>query len=188
MKRPLLNMLGAVMKLTAVPRLRFFEGVIGDGKPRIYIANSACAQNAVVTLSALNAAKPCMLVMEKRYRSDRLLHAVNRRKLITAAGGIDTVWLHSALKRLRGGESLLIFPEEETGENVKFNPAFVLLSLLSGAEIVPLYSAPKRTLFGRFSITAGEPLMPDSNAMLTAAVLEKEGKRVQSALALLAEM
>lgn len=172
----------------------FFDGAIGDGKPRIYITNHTRSRDAAAVLSALDKAKPCMLVSEKRYARDHHLRSIGRDRVITAAGGINTKWLHDSLRRLKGGESLLIFPDGESPhdgssppEQDSFNPSFVLLSLLSGAEIVPLYSAPGHTVFRCLNITAGTPIQPDCTSALTAEVLKKEGDRVRSALSALAD-
>lgn len=163
-------------------------GFIGDGKPRIYISNHTCSRDAVAVLSALEKARPCMLVSQKRYTEDFRLRNINKNRIITAAGGVSTKWLHDALKRLKSGESLLIFTDDESPPQNKdsFNTSFVLLSLLSGAEIVPLYSAPRHTVFRCLSITAGKPILPDSTSALTAEMLKREGERVKSALSALA--
>lgn len=168
--------------------VRCSDGFIGDGKPRIYIANHTCSRDAVAVLSALDKARPCMLVSRKRYAEDIRLRNINKNRIITAAGGVSTKWLHDALKRLNGGESLLIFPEDESPPQDKdgFNPSFVLLSLLSGAEIVPLYSAPKHKVFRCLDIKAGKPIRPDSTAALTTEMLKKEAERIKRALSALA--
>lgn len=167
-----------------------FDGMISDGKPRIYIANHTSSRDVAAVLSALNKSGTCLLISEKRRAEDPRLRYINKKRVITAAGGVNTKWLHEALKRLKSGESLLIFPDDggcanDTGDG--FNPAFVLLSLLSGAEIVPLYSRPRQTVFHCLNIKAGEPILPDSTAALTADMLKKEGERVRSALCALAE-
>ena len=167
-----------------------FDGMISDGKPRIYIANHTSSRDVAAVLSALNKGGTCLLISEKRCAEDQRLRYINKKRVITAAGGVNTKWLHDALKRLKGGESLLIFPDDERRANDAddgFNPAFVLLSLLSGAEIVPLYSRPRQTVFHGLNIKAGEPILPDSTAALTADMLKKEGERVRSALSALAE-
>ena len=164
------------------------DGFIGDGKPRIYISNHTCSRDAIAVLSALDKVRPCMLVSRKRYEEDFRLRNINKKRIITAAGGVSTKWLHDALRRLKNGESLLIFPDDESPprDNDGFDPAFVLLSLLSGAEIVPLYSAPRHTVFRCLNITAGKPMLPDNSAALTAETLKKESERVKSALSALA--
>ena len=169
------------------------DDVIGDGKPRIYIANHTGPRGAAAVLSALNKANPCLLVSQKRCGEELRLRKITKKRVITAAGGVNTKWLHEALRRLKCGESLLIFPGEipakgeGVSQNDNFDPAFVLLSLLSGAEIVPLYSSPKHTMFHCLNIKAGKPILPDSTAALTTEVLKKEGERVRNALSALAE-
>lgn len=167
-----------------------FDGMICDGKPRIYIANHIHSRDIAAVLAALNKSKTCLLISEKRCAENSRLRYINKKRVITVTGGINTKWLHDALKRLKGGESLLIFPDDENRAdalNDGFNPAFVLLSLLSGAEIIPLYSRPRRTVFHCLNIKAGEPILPDNTAALTAEVLKKEGERARIALSALAE-
>lgn len=175
------------MKMKTVRSGGLFGGTVGDGKPRIYIANRS--RDAAAVLSALTKGGACLLISEKLLAEEPRLRYISKKRVITASGGVNTGWLHEALKRLKGGESLLIFPDVEEradGADGGFNPAFVLLSLLSGAEIVPLYSRPRQTVFHCLDIKAGEPILPDSSAALTAETLKKEGERVRSALSALA--
>lgn len=177
------------MRKRAVFADGLFDGMICDGKPRIYIANRTRPRDAAAVLAALGRSGVCLLISEKRHAESPRLRYISKKRVITASGGVNTGWLHEALKQLKNGVSLLIFTdgEERAGGGDGFNPAFVLLSLLSGAEIVPLYSRPRQNVFHCLDIKAGEPILPDSTAALTAEVLKKEGERVRSALFALAE-
>ena len=194
MRRLLNRAFGLLMKITSFPRLCCADGVagdvVGDGQPRIYIENSTCSRDAVATLSALGKKRTCLLVSESEYCSDRVLRTLSPRRTIIAAGGLNTEWVHTALRRLRNGESILFFPEKRAdGANVtELNPAFILLSIMSGAEIVPLHNAPKRRLFRVQNITAGRPIRPDTNSLLTSAFLKRESERARSEMALLSGM
>lgn len=193
MRRLLNRAFGLLMKITSFPRLCCADGVagdvVGDGKPRIYIENSTCSRDAVATLSALGKKRTCLLVSESEYCSDRVLRTLSPKRTIVALGGLNTEWVHTALKRLRNGESILFFPEKRADGNVtELNPAFILLSIMSGAEIVPLHNAPKRRLFRTQKITAGRPIRPDADSLLTSAFLKQESERARTEMALLAGM
>lgn len=156
--------------------------VPSDGRARIYVFNKTCSWDAVAALSSMDPASTCMLVTQEEYDTDMILHTVNRQRIITAKGGVNTEWLHSSLKRLKDGQSILLFPDETKGADA----AAVLLAVMSGAEIVPMYSRAECTLLRRWNIRAGKPLHPDGSAPLTADRLRIEYRRLRRALAELA--
>lgn len=182
MRRILRALFGALIKLTSVSR-HIAGADISDGKPRIYIANSTDTRGELATFYALEREKTCLLVSSQEYSSKRALRTVSRKHIIAAQDGISTEWLHAALRRIKGGESILLFPDNQNGG---VGAAFILLSLLSGADIVPLYS---RACYGPLCtvrVTAGAPLRPDPAAVLTAQQVRRENERAMVSLSALA--
>ena len=56
--------------------------------------------------------------------------------------GLDTGWLRSAVSMIKDGKNVLIFPEGHTtddGEIDKFKAGFIMLSVMTGAPVVPMY-------------------------------------------------
>lgn len=173
LRNVLLSLLG---KIKCFPQIS-----TGNDRPRIYFIGGVRPRDAVASLCAEGS---CVLVTQEEYDSDRLLRALKEKHLITAKGGMNTEWLHSALRRLSEGQSLLAFPDGKRASEL--SAAAVLLSLMSGAEIVPMYSTAAdcgRHLFPRRrKLTAGKPLRPDENTRLTSEQLKKESGRLCTAI------
>lgn len=54
--------------------------------------------------------------------------------------GVDTGWLRNSKEAVKKGESIIIFPEGKTskdGNIGEFKSGFVMLSIMTGARIVP---------------------------------------------------
>lgn len=182
MRRFLRALFGALIKLTSVTR-HISGADIGDGTPRIYIANSTDTRGELATFYALERAKTCLLVSSEDYSAKSALRTVSSSRIIAAQGGISTEWLHSALRHIKSGESILLFPDDRDGG---FGATFILLSLLSGAEIVPLYSKARSGILCKVNVTAGKPLRPDPAAALTAQQVRRENERARVSLLALA--
>lgn len=165
------------IEITHSAKIYEAEKVLADGKPKIYISNCESPRYAVTARSALN----CTIILPcSEYNDSAVLRTVNSRRVITSDEGFNTEWLHSALRRLKSGESLLICPK--TPDPDVGNAGAVLLSLLSGAEIVPLYSGSERRSFWRLKITAGTPIAPSENSVLTSEWINAEITRVNNAM------
>lgn len=178
MRRLLRAVFGALIKLTSVTE----RSVAGGGKPCIYIANSIDTRAELATFYALERDKTCLLVSSREYSEKAALRTVSRRHIIAAQDGISTEWLHAALRHIKGGESILLFPDNNDGVGA----VFTLLSLLSGADIVPLYSRAWYGPLCTVRVTAGEPLRPDTAAALTAQQVRRENERAIASLSALA--
>jgi 1-acyl-sn-glycerol-3-phosphate acyltransferase len=97
--------------------------------------------------------------------------------------------LDAALKRLRGGRSVMIFPEEtraRSEELLPFKKGAALLALRSGLPLLPLGIAGTRRILpreslvmspGRAIVCVGEPLEPEANRRhLTDRLREEVGR------------
>lgn len=180
MTNVLRKILGALIKLTSISPSK---GFAARTKPCIYIANSTDPRSELATYYALKGGKACLLVSHEQYSKSRVLRTVNKNRIIAAVGGINTEWFHSALRRIKSGESILLFPQKNGGV---IDAAFVLLSLLSGAEIVPIHTKSRRGLFCMVYVTAGKPISPDSAAALTVQQIRREDERARKELSALA--
>ena len=110
---------------------------------KIYVCNHTSMHDGLVMSLLLRRAR-ARAVIAKDMIKNCLFASVTR-----AAGGIeierygmDTAWLRNSLAALRRGESIIIFPEgkiSRSGDIAKFKGGFMLLALLSGAEVVLLF-------------------------------------------------
>ncbi|MBR6772321.1 MAG: 1-acyl-sn-glycerol-3-phosphate acyltransferase [Clostridia bacterium] len=115
----------------------------GDDGAVVYITNHSSRLDGLMMLAALSKEKPYALVA-KDWFDIKILKPVFEcsRGIPLNRYGLDTSWLHTATDRLKNGSSIIIFPEGHTvrdGEIKEFKSGFVMLSLLTGAKIVPLY-------------------------------------------------
>lgn len=76
-------------------------------------------------------------------------------------GAADIGAVKSALRALKGGEKLLIFPQgtrnEEIGEG---KTGAAMMAIRTGMPILPVYISPERKLFRRTKVTIGKPYLP----------------------------
>ena len=82
--------------------------------------------------------------------------AVNR-------GKSDVGAIKRAMKCLKEGEKLLMFPEgtrSKDGDMGEGKTGVAMLSLRTGAPIVPIYIPAKKTWFRRTPVVFGEPFLP----------------------------
>lgn len=78
-------------------------------------------------------------------------------------GKSDIGAIKQALKCLKNGEKLLLFPEgtrSKTGELGQAKGGVALLSVRTGTPIVPMYIPAKKKWFGRTPVVFGEPYLP----------------------------
>ena len=79
-------------------------------------------------------------------------------------GKADVAALKEALRVLKGGERLLMFPEGhrvKEGEASEARTGAAMFSTRTGAPLVPVYIPPKKRLFRRTTVVFGEPYHPE---------------------------
>ena len=79
-------------------------------------------------------------------------------------GKADVAALKEALRVLKCGERLLIFPEGtrvKEGETSEAHTGAAMFSTRTGAPLVPVYIQPKKRLFRKTAVVFGEPYHPD---------------------------
>lgn len=146
------RLFGLLLRAAGCAKVYRPDGRQNDVKPKIYISDETSPRERAVIAATLK----CTAVLP--------------------AGGFDTEWLHAALKRLKT-DSVLIFSTGSVGYG-----GAVVLSLMSGAEIVPLYSRSCYKLIKRRRITVGAPIAPGGNYDLSAEWVNSEIKRVDTAM------
>lgn len=149
------------------------DGRQNDVKPKIYISDETFPRER----AAIAAALKCTAILPiEEYAGSAAMRAISHKSVITADGGLNTEWLHAALKRLKT-DSVLIFSSGSVGYG-----GAVVLSLMSGAEIVPLYSRLRYKPIRQRRITVGAPIVPGGNNDLSAEWMNSEIKRVDTAM------
>lgn len=145
-----------------------------DGvKPEIYISDETSPREKAAIAAAL---KCTVILPTEEYLGSAAMRTISPKSVITADGGFNTEWFHAALKRLKT-DCVLIFSTGSVGCG-----GAVVLSLMSGAEIVPLYSRPRYRLIRQRRITVGAPIAPGGDYDLSAEWVNSEIKRVDTAM------
>ena len=81
-------------------------------------------------------------------------------------GGNDLTAIKTAMKTLREGTKLLIFPEGtrvRRGKKSEPHSGAAMLSVRTGCMILPCYVTAKKRLFGRIDVVYGKPYMPKTS-------------------------
>lgn len=170
------KLFGLCLRAVSCPKIHRPDGEPADGKPKIYVCGEVPPREKISLIGALK----CSVILSRdEYPDSTVMCAVGSRRVIAADGGFNTEWIHEALRRLKHGESVMVF-----AERAGYGGA-VLMSLLSGAEIVPiaaLYSRSKYKLFRRHNITVGAPILPSGNSVLSAEWVNSEIQRIDTAI------
>lgn len=75
-------------------------------------------------------------------------------------GNSDLNAIKTAIKVLKGGEKLLMFPEGSRvaeGEDSTAKTGAIMLAMKTGVPLVPAFATPKKRLFHRSTLVFGEP-------------------------------
>lgn len=153
-------------------------------KPLIFVCNHTCLHDGQTALTIL---KPAVLFMAKDWMEKKYV------SWVTAGGdfvgvdrfGLDTGWIRDAIDYIRDGKSVIIFPEghvTKEGDPDKFKSGFTMLSVMTGAPVVPVYlDGNYHHFFGkRLRVVVGKvtELSPE-NKGLSAPYLEAESEKIR---------
>lgn len=151
----------------------------------VYITNHSSRLDGLMMLAALSKDKPHALIAKDWFDIKILKPVFEAVKGIPLNRyGLDTSWLHTATDSLKNGSSVIIFPEGHTvhdGEIKEFKSGFLMLSLLTGASIVPMYHGRFRA-FRKNKIYFAEAQSCGRRGM-TAEVLTSESQRYRAIVA-----
>lgn len=79
-------------------------------------------------------------------------------------GKSDMAAIKEAMRVLRNGEKLLMFPEGtrvKEGETSEAHTGAAMLATRTGAPLVPVYISPKKRLFRKTAVVFGQPYHPE---------------------------
>ena len=148
--------------------------------PIIAALNHTSFLDYVCALMAFPGRRMYVLVSAKFYDFNPfltfLVKAMGVIRVDAVSGNMDAV--NKAVKLLKDGKNILIFPEghiETEGKLLEFGQAAALMSLGSGCPIIPVYHNGKIGPGKRDKMFIGEPIFPD-NYLISEATLQDQAK------------
>lgn len=79
-------------------------------------------------------------------------------------GKADVAALKEALRVLRNGEKLLLFPEGtrvKEGESSEAHTGAAMFAIRTGAPLLPVYISPQKRIFRKTAVIFGQPYQPE---------------------------
>ncbi len=152
-------------------------------RPVIFVGNHTSHMDGVMTSVIFAPAKGCILVAKDWYEKPKFNWFLKRNRAIPMDRfGLDTGWLRLSTGAIRNNQSVIIFPEGRTGREAEpreFKPGFVMLSVMTGAMIVPYAVCREYKAFGkRQKVVIGTPTaLTEENKGLKPEYLETESER-----------
>ena len=153
-------------------------------KPVIFVGNHTSHMDGLLTSVIFAKSKGCILVAKDWYEKPKFNWFLkNNRCIPMDRFGLDTGWLKLSMEALKSGQSVIIYPEGKTGKDKEpgdFKPGFVMLAVMSGAQIVPYaVDGGYKMFFGkRQRVLIGEPMeLTAEGKGLKAQYLESESER-----------
>lgn len=137
--------------------------------PVVFIANHTSYRDGPTLFFLF---KNCSLLVAKDWHDRKLINWLMYSKPTIPIDryGVDTGWLREAVKMIKVGKNVVIFPEGHTTLDKQiddFKAGFVMLSVMTGAPVVPMY------FNGEYNILHGRRLKIYVGKMEE---LDKEGK------------
>lgn len=158
-------------------------------EPTIIICNHQTFADSPLVLTALRGNPICYLVAEKMFYVPILgafLESVDSIKIRQNAP--QTEWFKEASERLRGGSSVLIYPEGHQNKNgviSQFQPGFLMLAAAAKAPILPVYLEARYRAFDKQTkIYIGQAVRPENPSMNVQYIQHETIKYRQAMLAL----
>lgn len=161
------GLMTAFVRLAFRPKVRFTEAdrkKCRYDKPVIFVGNHTSHMDGILTSVVFAPAKGCILVAKDWYEKPKFNWFLkNNRCIPMDRYGLDTAWLRLSTAAIKKGRSVIIYPEGRTGKEAEpreFKPGFVMLAIMTGADIVPYaVSGEYKKFFGpRQKVLIGEPV------------------------------
>lgn len=153
--------------------------------PVIFIPNHVSAQDGPVCYFLFP--NSALMVAKDWYERKWIRFATYSRPAIPLdRHNLDTAWLRDAVAMIKSGKNVFIFPEghtNKTGEIDDFKAGFAMLSVMTGALVVPIYiNGEYNALIGkRLRIYVGEPRELSSEGKgMNSAYLNRECERFKN--------
>ena len=175
------------VRLAFRPKVRFTEPDrknLHYDKPVIFVGNHTSHMDGVLTSVIFAPAKGCILVAKDWYEKPEFNWFLkNNRCIPMDRFGLDTAWLRMSVDAMKKGRSVIIYPEGRTGQEAEpreFKPGFVMLAIMTGADIVPYAVTGKYKMFfgERQKVLIGEPVRLTAEGKgMKPEYLKNEGER-----------
>lgn len=180
------GLMTAYVRLAYRPKLIYIDSKqkkISYDKPVIFVGNHTSHMDGLLTSVIFSKAKGCILVAKDWYEKPKFNWFLKRNRCIPMDRfGLDTGWLRLSTAAIKDNQSVIIYPEGRTGkeeEPREFKSGFVMLSIMTGAQIVPYAICGEYKVFGRRQrVVIGEPTeLTAEGKGLKPAYLEAESER-----------
>ena len=136
-------------------------------RPVVLCANHSNAADPFLIAMSLPKDLPLRFMAKKELMETPLLGAFLARLGVFGVdrGHSDLAAVKTAIRTLRDGSNLLVFPE---GTRVKYEgeaepkSGVVMIAVHTGAPLLPVYAGKRRKLFRKTHIIFGEPFLPET--------------------------
>lgn len=169
------------------PKIRYVDSKrrkCDYGEPVIFIGNHTSHMDGVMSAMIFDRCKAYILVAKDWYEKKKINWYLRNNLCIPMDRfNVDTMWLRLAKDAIKGGNSVIIYPEGKTGKEAEpdeFKSGFIMLAMLTGAKIVPFATGEDyHIIFGkRQRVLVGEPMeLTAENKGMNPKYLEAESER-----------
>ena len=161
------NFMGGLgMRLVWLPKLHFSPGaeqVRTDPGPALFVLNHSWWMDAPMLCLLCRRRRISVVAAGEMFTGVRSLAMRSLRCIpVDRAAGADLSFFHEALRRLRAGRCVAIFPEgalNPTETLLPFKQGAALLALQAGVPVIPVYSAGNYQPFQRLQLQFGAPIV-----------------------------
>ena len=154
---------GGIFKLFFPLQVEGLEHVTGESV--IFCPNHSSAIDPLMLAFALPRTYSLRIMAKKQLMDTPVLGWLLRKLGVFGVdrGNSDIQSVKTAIRALRGGSSLLMFPEGtrvDEGENVDAKGGVSMIAIRSGVRMQPVYIGTKKRLFRKTRIVIGAPYAP----------------------------
>ena len=161
------NFMGGLgMRPVWLPKLHFSPGaehVRTDPGPALFVLNHSWWMDAPMLCLLCRRRRISVVAAGEMFTGVRSLAMRSLRCIpVDRAAGADLSFFHEALRRLRAGRCVAIFPEgalNPTETLLPFKQGAALLALQAGVPVIPVYSAGNYQPFQRLQLRFGAPIV-----------------------------
>ena len=174
------------------PKIRYTEPGRKNckyGEPVIFIGNHTSHMDGVMSAMIFDRCKAYIIVAKDWYEKKKINWYLRNNLCVPMDRfNVDTAWLRLAKDAVKGGNSIIIYPEGKTRQEEEpdeFKSGFIMLAMLTGAKIIPFATGEKyNAVFGRRQrVLVGEPmLLTEENKGMNPKYLENESERFRQAV------
>ena len=159
------GLLTAYVYIAFHPSVKYVDKTMKKRKgrePVILVGNHTSHNDGLLTTVIFSRFKGCILVAKDWYEKPQFNWFLKHNRCIPIDRfGLDTAWLKFAREAMDKKESVIVYPEGKTRKEFdpdEFKPGFVMLSIMTGAKVVPYAVDGTYKFFGRQRVIVGEPM------------------------------